>query len=89
MRKEVPESVMFADDIVFGGGKEVDMTEFLDSWRKSLEEIGMMVSRPKTQFMDFTFGQNEEDFRNREPVKIQIEELDSVARSFQIPQDEY
>ena len=49
MRKEVPESVMFADDIVLCGGREVDMTEYLDTWRNSLEERGMRVSRPKTQ----------------------------------------
>ena len=38
VRKEVPKSMMFADDIVLCGGREVDMTEFLDTWRKSLEE---------------------------------------------------
>ena len=36
VRKEVPESMMFADDIVLCGGREVDMTEYLDTWRKSL-----------------------------------------------------
>ena len=49
VRKEVPESMMFADDIVLCGGREVDMTEYLDTWRTSLEERGMRVSRPKTQ----------------------------------------
>ena len=55
VRTEVPESIMFADDIVLCGGREIDMTEYLDRWRKSLEERGMRVSRPKTQFMDFNF----------------------------------
>ena len=31
------------------------MTEYLDTWRKSRQERGVMVSRLKTQFMDFTF----------------------------------
>ena len=31
LRKEVPESMLFVDDII-------DMTEYLDTWRKSLEE---------------------------------------------------
>ena len=35
VRKEVPESMMFADDIVLCGGREVDMTDYLDTWRKS------------------------------------------------------
>ena len=68
VRKEVPEYTMFADNIVFCGGKEADMTEYLDTWRKSLEERGMRLSRPKTQFMDFTFEQNEQ--RNHEPIRI-------------------
>ena len=36
VRKEVTESVMFADDIVLCGGKEADMTEYLET-RKSLQ----------------------------------------------------
>ena len=62
-RKEVPEPMMFADDIVLCGGKEVDMTDYLDTWRKSLQERGMRVIRPKTQFMDFTFEQSEQGNR--------------------------
>ena len=77
VRKEVPESMMFADDIVLCGGREVDMTEYLDTWRKSLKERGMKVSRPKTQFMDFNFEQNQHG--NREPVKILGEELEIVT----------
>ena len=77
VRKEVPESMMFADDIVLCGGREVDMTEYLDTWRKSLEERGMRLSRPKTQFMDFNFEQNQQG--NREPVKILGEELERVT----------
>ena len=53
VRKEAPESMIFVDDIVLCGGKEVDMTEYLETWRKALEERGMRVSREKTQFMDF------------------------------------
>ena len=60
VRKVVLESMMFADDIVRCGGREVDMTDYLDTWRKSLEERGMRVSRPKTQFMDFNFEQNQQ-----------------------------
>ena len=50
--------MLFADDIVLCGDKDVDMTEYLESWRKALEERGMWVSRPKTQFMEFSFEQN-------------------------------
>ena len=71
------ESMMFADDIVLCGGREVGMTEYLDTRRKSLEERGMRVSRPKTQFMDFNFEQSQQG--NREPVKILGEELERVT----------
>ena len=77
VRKEVPESMMFADDILLCGGREVDLTEYLDTWKTSLEERGMRLSRPKTQFMDFNFEQNQQG--NREPVKILGEELERVT----------
>ena len=44
VRKEAPESMLFADDIVLCGDKDVDMTEYLESWRKALEERGMRGS---------------------------------------------
>ena len=53
------------------------MTEYLDTWRKSLEERGMRVSRPKIQFMDFNFEQSQQG--NRDPVKILGEELERVT----------
>ena len=43
----------------------------------SLEERGMRLSRPKTQFMDFNFEKNQQG--NREPVKILGEELERVT----------
>ena len=56
--KEAPESMLFADDIVLCGDKDADMTEYLESWRKALKERGMRVSRPKTQFIEFSFEPN-------------------------------
>ena len=50
------------------GDREVNMTEYLDTWKTSLEESGMRVSRPKTQFMDFAFDQNE--YETREHIQI-------------------
>ena len=55
----------------------MDMTEYLESWRKALEERGMRVSRPKTQFMNFSFGQNAQG--NRPQVKIIGEEVERVT----------
>ena len=48
-------SMMFEDDIVLCGDGETCMTEYLETWRRALEDRGMRISRPKTQFMDFIF----------------------------------
>ena len=76
VRKDVPGSMMFADDIVLCGDDETDMTEYLETLRKALEERGMRISRPKTKFMDFNFGQD--NGQERELVKILGEELQRV-----------
>ena len=55
-----------------------DETECLQTWRRALEDRGMRISRPKTQFIDFKFGQG--NGQGREPVKIIGEELQRVHR---------
>ena len=40
-------------------------TEYLETWRRALEDRGMMISRPKTQITDFKFGQD--NGQGREP----------------------
>ena len=81
VRKEAPESMLFADDIVLCGDKDVVMTEYLESWRKALEERGMRVSRPKThedpKFMEFSFEQYAQG--NRPQVQILGEEVERVT----------
>ena len=44
VRMDVPGS---ADDIVLCGDDETDMTEYLETWRRALEDRGMRISRPK------------------------------------------
>ena len=68
VRMDVPGSMMFADDIVLCGDDETDMTQYLETWRRALEDRGMRISRPKTQFINFKFGQD--NGQGREPVKI-------------------
>ena len=76
VRKDVPGSMMLADHIVPCGDYETDMTEYLETWRNALEERRMRISRPKTQFMDFNFGQD--NGQGRESVKILGEDLQRV-----------
>ena len=54
------------------------MTEYLETCRRALEDRGMMISRPKSQFIDFKFGQD--NSQGREPVKIPGDELQRVHR---------
>ena len=54
-RRPLPGSVLFADDIVLCDDDETDMTEYMETWRR---ERGMRISSPKTQFIDFKFGQD-------------------------------
>ena len=49
------------------GDDETDLAKYLDTWRRELEDRGMKISRPKTQFIDFKFGQV--NGQGREPVK--------------------
>ena len=71
-----PGSMMFAYDIVLCGDGETDMTKYLDTWRRTLEYRGMRISRPKTQFIDIKYGQD--NGQGREPVNILGEELQRV-----------
>ena len=52
VRKNVPGSIMFADSTVLCGDGETYMTEYLETWRRALEDRWMRISRPKTQFLD-------------------------------------
>ena len=62
---------------IFGcGDDEIDMTEYLETWRRAVEDRGTRISRQKTQFIDFKFGQD--NGQGREPVKILGEELQRV-----------
>ena len=63
VRKDVPGSMMFPDDIVLCGDDETDMTEYLETWRRALDDGEMIISRRKPQFIDFTCGQDNDQGR--------------------------
>ena len=76
VRKDVLGSIMLADDIVLCGDDETDMTEYLETRRRALEDRGLRSSRTKIHFIDFKFGKD--NSQGREPVKILGEELQRV-----------
>ena len=75
-RKDAHVSIIFEDYIVLYSYGETDMTEYFHNWGRTLADRGMRVRRPKTQFMDFKFGQD--NGQGRVPVKILGEELQRV-----------
>ena len=76
VRKDVHGLMMFADDIVLCGDDETDMTEYLETWRRPLEDRGTRISIPETKFINLKFGQD--SGQGREPVNILMEELQRV-----------
>ena len=63
--------------MTYGKEVEVDMAEYLETWRRALEERGMRVSRKTPHFVDFSFEQNAQG--NRPQVKILGEEVERVT----------
>ena len=51
VRKELPWTMMFADDIVICGPSKEQVEEDLEQWRHALERRGMKVSRRKTEYL--------------------------------------
>ena len=52
------------------------MVKYLETWRRTLDDKTIRLSRPKPQLIDFKFGQDND--HEREPVKIIGEELQNV-----------
>ena len=72
VRKNVPGSMLFADDIVLCGDGETYMTEYLETWRTALEDRGMRISRPKIQFMDLILDMTMAKEESRLGEELQI-----------------
>ena len=70
--------MMFADDILLCEGKEVDMTEYLETCRTSPEEGGMRARRMKTQFLDFTVEQNEQGNGDHKAGGSRLDKLEEM-----------
>ena len=61
---------MSAEDVALSGGKEVDMTEYLDTWRISFDDRAMTFSRSKTKFTDFVCSRMVMDTENLEIYQV-------------------
>ncbi len=52
---------MHADDVVMCGGNVVDMTSYLESWRRALDERGLRVSEPIQSVRDVSSNKRKEE----------------------------
>lgn len=52
---------MFADDIVLIGENLEDVNNRLDEWRLALEEKSLRISRNKIEYIDYEFGENDQE----------------------------
>ena len=56
VKKDVPGSMMFANDIVPCGDDETDMTEYLETWSRASENRGMTIVIPKPNSLTLYLG---------------------------------
>ena len=59
IRRELPWTMVFADDIVICEETREEVERKLESWRYALERRGMKVSRSKTKYLCINGGNNE------------------------------
>ena len=66
-QEEAPWCMLFADDIVLVGEDETEIQSRLEKWQQKLENVGLKISRTKTEHMFCDFGglSNWRDRRNR------------------------
>ena len=76
VRRGVPWSMMYADDLVLCGETSGEVERLLEEWRVALESGGMRISRTKTEYMRCT--QHDQDREQRVEVRLDGEVIKSV-----------
>ena len=51
IQREAPWDMLFADDVVPCGQTREEIEGRLETWRREMENRGMKVSRPKTEYL--------------------------------------
>ena len=76
VRRGVPWSMMYADDVVLWGETSGEVERRLEEWRVALESGGMRISRTKTEYMRCTH--HDQDREQRVEVRLDGEVIKSV-----------
>ena len=69
VRRELPRTMLFADDIVICEETREEVERRLESWRYALERRGMKVSRSKTEYLCIN-GENDDETVKMEDTKL-------------------
>ncbi|XP_047986968.1 uncharacterized protein LOC125226841 [Leguminivora glycinivorella] len=56
MQEEAPWCMLFADDIVLVGEEGLEVQGRLAKWQQRLENVGLKISRSKTEYLYCNFG---------------------------------
>ncbi|GJY92521.1 retrovirus-related pol polyprotein LINE-1 [Tanacetum coccineum] len=59
IQEDIPWCLIFADDIVLVSESAKGLNMRLEDWRKALEDNGLRVSREKTEYLRYDFGNGE------------------------------
>ena len=76
LRRGVPWSMMYADDVVLCRETSGEVERLLEEWRVALESGGMRISRTKTEYMRCTH--HDQDREQRVEVRLDEEVIKSV-----------
>ena len=73
IQDEVPQCMLFADDIVLVDETKSKVNAKLETWREALETRGFRISRTKTEYMECSFSSRRST--NGDVVKLEGQEI--------------
>ena len=83
VRRELPWTMLFADDIVTCEETREKMERRLESWKYALEKRGMKVSRSKTEYLCINGGKDDEIVKMEDTKVPRVKEFKYLGSTVQ------
>ena len=83
VRKELPWTMLFADDIVICEETRKEVERRLESWKYALERRGMNVSRSKTEYLCINGGNDDETVKMEDAKVPRVKEFKYLGPTVQ------
>ncbi|XP_071731054.1 uncharacterized protein [Rutidosis leptorrhynchoides] len=61
IQENIPWCLIFADDIVLVSKTKDELNRRLEQWREAIEQIGLRISRQKTEYLSCEFGRTDDE----------------------------